>query len=219
MLPIPELNFGFSDAENYRRRENKALFNSIFLRDDSLERLLGNNIFFLIGEKGTGKTAYAIYLSNNNYKNNFANIRYIRETEYQKFVSLKHDKHLALSDYANIWKVIIYLLIAQQIRQREKGIIARFVNFSNLQKAIDKYYANAFSPEISYAINLVEDSKRAAELIAQFARVSGEQSSQISFVETHFQINLLFIQKKFEEALRSLKLSNNHILFIDGIDI
>jgi hypothetical protein len=46
MLKITQLNFGFSDAENYRRRENKALFNSIFLRDDSLERLIQNNIFF-----------------------------------------------------------------------------------------------------------------------------------------------------------------------------
>jgi hypothetical protein len=65
----------------------------------------------------------------------------------------------------------------------------------------------------------VEDSKRAAELMAHYAKVSGENSLQVSFSESRFQTNLLFIQKKFEDALRSLKLKQNHIIFIDGIDI
>lgn len=219
MLKIPELNFGFSDAENYKRRENKDLFNNIFLRNDSLDKLCEDRAFFLIGEKGTGKTAYAVYLSNNDYRNNRASIRYLRETEYQKFVALKRERHLELSDYASIWKVIISLLIAQQISDTESNVLLKFSKLRNLKKAIDEYYANAFSPEISYAINLVEDSKRAAELMAQHARLSGEQSSQMSFTETRFQINLLYIQRSFQDALKSLKLSNNHILFIDGIDI
>ena len=221
MLKIPELNLGFSDAENYKRKENKNFFNSIFLRNDSLEKLCDRSIFFLIGEKGTGKTAYAVYLSNNNYKNNLASIRYIRETEYQKFHTLKKEKHLALSDYTNIWKVIIYLLFAKQIKEKEKSIplLGRFSKFHNLNKAIDEYYANAFSPEIIYAINFIEESKMAAELIAQYAKVGGEKTRGISFSENRFQTNLLYIQKRFEEALSSIKLSNTHILFIDGIDL
>lgn len=220
MLTIPKLNFGFSDAENYKRRENKDLFNHIFLRTDSLDKLCESRIFFLIGEKGTGKTAYAVYLSNNDYKNNLASIRYVRETEYQKFVTLKKEQHLELSDYTNIWKVIIYLLLAQQISEREKStLLSRFSRFNNLKKAVDEYYANAFSPEIIYAIRIVEGSKLAAELIAQHVRVGGEQSSGISFTEKRFQTNLLYIQKHLEDALSSLKLSRSHILFIDGIDI
>jgi hypothetical protein len=65
MLSIPQLNFGFNDAENYRRNENKELFNQIFVRTDELDRICANNVFFLMGEKGTGKTAYAVYLTNN----------------------------------------------------------------------------------------------------------------------------------------------------------
>jgi hypothetical protein len=219
MLKISQLNLGFSDAENYKRRENKNYFNNIFLRDDSLDRLCEDRTFFLIGEKGTGKTAYAVYLSNNNYKNNFASIKYIRETEYQKFVALKRERHLQLSDYANIWKTIIYLLIAEQVSEREKGVLSRFTKFRDLKKAINEYYAHAFSPEIIYAISLIEDSKRVAELMAKYAKLGGEQSSHISFSETRFQTNLMYIQKMFEEAFKSLNLSHNHIIFIDGIDI
>lgn len=220
MLSIPELNFGFNDAENYRRKENKELFNHIFLRTDALERLCEMNNYFLIGEKGTGKTAYAVFLSNNFYKNNFATIRSIRETEYLKFLTLKKERHLALSDYTNIWKVIIYILLAEQVSRFEKGnLISRFSKFQNLKKAMDEYYTNAFSPEIIYAIRFAEESKIAAELIAHYAKVGGEETTNVSFTEERFQTNLLYIQKKFEDALGSLKISNNHILFIDGVDI
>lgn len=60
MRPIRELELGFSDAENYQRRENKQLFNSIFVKNIFLDQLLDQSKYFLIGEKGTGKTAYAV---------------------------------------------------------------------------------------------------------------------------------------------------------------
>ena len=56
MKAIPKLNLGFSDAENYQRRENKDLFNSIFVKNEFLDDLMRPQSFFLIGEKGTGKT-------------------------------------------------------------------------------------------------------------------------------------------------------------------
>lgn len=219
MMQIPDLNFGFSDAENYRRKDNKVFFNNIFLRNESLDELCDSRIFFLIGEKGTGKTAYAVYLSNNNYKNNFASVRYVRETDYLKFVALKSERHLGLSDYTDIWKVIVYLLIAQQISDKEKStILSTFSKFRDIKKVVDEYYANAFSPEIISALHLIEDSKIAAELMSKYSKLGGEQSSRVSFTEKRFQTNLLYIQRNFEDALKSLKLSYNHILFIDGID-
>ena len=71
MKGILDLNLGFTDAENYQRRENKDLFNSIFVKNDFLDELMNSSTFFLIGEKGTGKTAYAVFLSNNNASSGF----------------------------------------------------------------------------------------------------------------------------------------------------
>ncbi|MDD5568173.1 MAG: funZ protein [Candidatus Omnitrophica bacterium] len=220
MQIIPNLNFGFKDAENYKRKENRELFNKIFLRTDAIDKLCQNNIFFLLGEKGTGKTAYAVYLINNNYKNTTAILGNIGETEYQKFITLKKEKHLSLSDYANIWKVIIYLLLSEKIFRKEISTpqFSNFSKFRDLKKAIDEYYANAFTPEIIYALSVIEQSKIVAELIAKYAKAGGEESSQVSFTENRFQTNLLYIQKHFEDALRVFKLSGNHVLFIDGID-
>ena len=49
MLKIPKLDFGFNDAENYRMKEYKELFNDIFLQTEALDQLCKNNNFFLIG--------------------------------------------------------------------------------------------------------------------------------------------------------------------------
>jgi hypothetical protein len=56
-------------------------------------------------------------------------------------------------------------------------------------------------------------------LLSKHAKASGEEKESISFSESRFQTNLLYIQKSFERALSKVKLNTTHILFIDGIDI
>lgn len=221
MLNICDLKLGFSDAENYKRRENKNLLNQIFIRDKSLEKLCEPAISFLIGDKGTGKTAYAVYMANNVLNNNKSTLSYIRETEYQKFITLKKEKHLDLSDYCSIWKVIIYLLLAEQVYKYEDGKVFFKKNkkFKALHNAIQEYYVHAFSPEISHALLFVQESKLAAEILAKYAKIEGVLKEEVTFSESRFQTNLLFIQKNMENALSSIKLKRGHVLFIDGIDI
>ncbi len=221
MKQIPMLGLGFRDAENYRRKEEKEFFSRIFIRTPELDHLCEPSTFFLLGEKGTGKTAYAVFMSIMEYKNNSASLKYIRETDYQKFVEMRVSKHLSLSDYTSIWKVIIYLLLAQQIRDKESKnpLFKTFLKFDKLSIAIDEYYQHAFSPEIIYAIKFAEEANIAAELISKYAKVGVADKSTISFSENQFQVNLLYVQKQFEEAFSSLKLNQNYILFIDGIDI
>jgi len=221
MKPIPEINLGFNDAENYKRKENKELFNKIFVHNIFFDYLLETSKFFLIGEKGTGKTAYAVYLSNNQYSNNISQLKYIRETDYDKFVKMKKQKHLLLSDYASIWKVIVLLLLAKSISRKEldNNPFTKRNRIKALWNAIDEYYKNAFSPEILYALNWIEDSKVAAELISKYLKLGGEENVTSSFQESKFQVNLLYIQNQFQKALSDLKLKNNQIICIDGIDI
>ena len=222
MKSIQELDFGFTDAVNYNRKENKDLFNKIFVRGNYLDKLCDSNVYFLMGEKGTGKTAYAVYLSNNNYKNILASNKFVSDTDYLKFIQLKRDKHLSLSDFTSVWKVILYLLLSKQILEKEKGLLSKIIQYPKLKAlndAIEEYYLGAFSPEIISAITFIEDSKMAAELLFKHAKLSGENSSQLTFSESRFQVNLMYIEKNFREAISKLKLSNDHMLFVDGIDI
>lgn len=221
LKPIKDLNFGFSDAENYKRRENKQLQNDIFLKNIYFYDLFKPNIYFLIGDKGTGKTAYSTYLSNNDIHETKSIIKFIRETDYQKFIFLKKEKHLQLSDYTNIWKVILLLLLSSSIEVNEvdSSIFSKTKKIKSITDAINEYYNNAFNPEIISTFTLIENSKSAAEIIYKFFKLSGEESSNITFNDHKFQSDLAYIQRKFEETLNDLKLNKNKILFIDGIDI
>lgn len=221
MKSIPELNLGFRDAESYKIRENKELLNKLFLRNRTLEELVDTNKYFLIGEKGTGKTAYAVYCSNNNYKNTNSVIKYIRETEYKKFVELKTKNHLTLTDYTNMWKVILLLLISEFITSRElkHSLFERANKFKALKASIEEFYMSAFSPEILSAISFAEESSVSAGILSKHLHLAGEEKERVQFSEARFQVNLLYIQKRLEEALSSLKLNENHTLYIDGIDI
>ena len=225
MKLVSDLDLGFRDAESYKSRKNRERFNRIFVPNQTLDRLCDPNVYFSVGEKGTGKTADAVYMSNNNYKGHRSSLKYIRETDYQKFVQMKKEKNLNLSDYTNIWKVIIYLLISRDVTDGESKfpMIDGLFRFKQLNAAVEEYYQHAFSPEILYAIEFADEAKRAAEIVAKHAGVGGrlgvEKKASTNFSENRYQTNLLFIQRAFEDALTSLKLTQNHVLFIDGIDI
>jgi hypothetical protein len=221
MKRIAELNFGFNDAVNYKKPENKEMFEKFFFKTDEFQKLFSNSIYFILGEKGTGKTAYATYVVNNYISDTRGFLNYISETDYQKFIKLKNENHLLLSDYTNIWKVSIYLLLAERIKQSEKSntLFKITAKFHALQGAIDEYYLNAFSPEIVHALNFVEKSKFSAEVISKYFKALGESIKEGSFTHSKFQTNLLYIQNHFEQALASLKFKSNYLIFIDGIDI
>lgn len=221
MKQYKDLDLGFSDAINYSKPENKELLNRFFYKDQSLEELMNSNKYFLIGAKGTGKTALAVYLANNEYKNTYSSINYIKETEYVKFINLKRLHNLQLSDYTNVWKVLIMLLMSKEVEHGE-AILSQLKNFSEfecLRKAVDEFYKRAFSPEIVTAFNIVEESYQAVKAFSEVFELDGSNSISESKEGKSFQLNLLSLENYFKKGLGGLKLTKNHILFIDGIDI
>lgn len=221
MIPFTELNLGFADAINYKKRENKGLLTKFFIHNKELDALLSSNIYFLVGDKGTGKTAYSIYLSNNEYKNTLSQSYPISETEYVKFITLKNERHLTLSDYTNIWKVLLLLLMSQQIEKGENILnnIRNYKEYSNLRKGIDLFYDYAFSPEIITALNMVENVEGAIKVMSEVFETGVKSSSEYVWEGQTFQLNLLKLEHTFKNSLKKVKLSKDHLLFIDGIDI
>jgi hypothetical protein len=222
MKEFKDLNLGFVDAENYLQKDSKSFFDKVFFKDENLEKLLRASTFFLIGEKGTGKTAYSVFLSNNDYKNTQSSIKYIRETDYTKFIELKKLKQLTLSDFSSVWKVIILLLISMQINEKDltNSRFQKKSKYLSLLNTINDYYDNAFSPEIVYALEMISTDELLAKLKVNNAFEAGATSSSSVKVESRkFRAELFRIERDFKAALSELKLSQNILLFIDGIDI
>lgn len=215
MEKISDLTFGFNDAINYKKPENKELFQKFFFKTEEYQKIFSGTTYFLIGDKGTGKTAYATYLVNNETNGYKGFINFISSTDYPKFIKLKNDNHLQLSDYTNIWKVLIYLLLSEHIQRAEKSnsFFALTDKFEALKNAINEYYVNAFSPEIINALNFVEKTKFSAEVISKYFTALGEKTKEGSFTHSRFQTNLLYIQNHFEQAISSITLKSNYIFF------
>lgn len=183
MLPLKALNLGFADATNYAKRHNKELFNRFFVEGAQLTQLLEPDRYFLIGEKGTGKTAFSVFLSNNNYKEHRSSITAIAETDYQAFMRLKKRDGLALSDYDNIWRMILMVLLCRAITEQEidNNIVSRSQRLKALQNAIDSYHKNAFSPEVVTVLKFLDDSTRSAKVMAKYihAELGGENLADL----------------------------------------
>ena len=70
MKAFSQIDFGYGDAANYKNnRKYKEFFSKVFVKDEKLERLMREDTYYLIGDKGTGKTAYSVFLENNEYQN------------------------------------------------------------------------------------------------------------------------------------------------------
>jgi hypothetical protein len=218
-LAVKDLNIGSIDAVNYTSRQDKEFLNRIFLKDNFLERLLESKRYFLVGEKGTGKTAYAAFLTSNQYKNTRSQITGMTSTDYSKFIKIKQLGHLQISDYVDTWRVILLMLISQHVKTAEPIRILQFGKFTDVQTAIDQYYKSAFVPEIVNAIEFVEHAEQSAAIIAKVAKIGVKHSASATEKGTGFQTSLMFVEKAFKDAIGSLKLEQNHIIFIDGIDV
>lgn len=222
MKSFKSLNLGFLDAENYLERDNKTFFNKIFLKDENLDNLLRSSTYFLIGEKGTGKTAYSVFLSNGEYKETRSVIKYIRETDYTKFVELKRQKNLSLSDFSSIWKVILLVLLSKQISEQDlkNNFFQRKDKIDSLVHILDDYYENAFSPEIINALNVVENDELMGLLkIQNIGEFGAKHGTSLTSQSKNFQVELSRIEREFKNALECLNLKKSILLFIDGIDI
>ncbi|WOF41877.1 hypothetical protein KNJ79_11540 [Sphingopyxis indica] len=158
MLPIPDLNFGSIDAVSYRQRDQREFLKKTLYREHFLHKIMEPSKYFLIGEKGTGKTSYSVFLENTDYENMRAKVIELNSTDYQKFISLKENGSLSVSSYSDIWRVILLMIMCDTIAKKINPTAFNFYKFNAIKNAIDKYYHNAFRPEVDTSLEFIRES-------------------------------------------------------------
>jgi len=220
MKSIPELEFGHNDASQYLYGRDKNLFNQLFFRTPVFEKLLKPKTYFLIGEKGTGKTAFAVYLSNQNSTGHDAQVQVVGNTEYRRFIELKNSKKLSYSDYTAVWRVLLLLLVSQKLKS-DISLIEKLKaprSFPKLCEAIDDFYSSAFVPEFEQAFEMIYRNEESLKLIAKALNISIKEGEERKTGGREMVFNLFHLEKGFKSALSNVRLSKQHILFIDGLD-
>lgn len=216
MIPLDQIRISKTDAINYYKGEDKEFLNKIYFNDEKYKEVLKSKIYFLLGDKGTGKTAFAVYKSNNESDDLKSSLKFTSETDFKKFIRLIDSGKINLSDFVSVWKVILLLLISEEIKPIIEGnIITNYFALSRIDKAIFKYYEAAFYPEITNAIEIIDKADIFLEILKN-VKVTTSRSEKTE--KTGYQISLLEIENEFKKAIREISIKKNFILFIDGTD-
>lgn len=218
--PIKALTEPYNDALNYKTKAQKEFFNKVFLRTEELRKCLAPSTYFLMGEKGTGKTAYAVYLENNSVDEFRCQVTTMTETQYKRFIALKRQGKLAYSDYANIWRSMLLFLAGRMLVTKSKNFLHKITRkFTKVEAEIEKWSKNALNPEIESAFEAISSESFTASLKPEgVGEAGGEVRTQQTEKTPTIRHHLLETENALKEAISSLTISKNHILFVDGID-
>lgn len=225
MKRVTELVIPMGDAENYRTRDDKAFFNDVYFRTEYLEALLDPKKYFLCGDKGTGKTAMAVYLQNNDYKNTKADHVFIRDTEIRELNNLRKSGRLSLADSGLIWETAILLRVARLIDSSllTNGWIERYELLKSIKAATEKYYEERQNPEIKVDIEILKNRDLAATLAAGAdgvgsVSVSGSAGRGVTEKYVHYRDLVYAVNAALRQALSKARYSKRLIVFLDGLD-
>lgn len=224
MKPIKDLFEPSIDAIDYNSKEKKLFFQNSYLATEFLEKACQSNCYYMIGEKGTGKTALATHIQITSPKNIGAKLISISETQYKRFIHLKEHGKLSYTDYSIIWRsTILYLMSILVIDKNKKWHHKITKRFKSIEDAIKKYDSSAHVPELEYVIEFATTLTRDSDLSAELPKIvkagikeHGTQSTKTT--QTEIKSALLECEKILKTGLQDLRLDDDIVLFIDGID-
>lgn len=234
---VSELRTLSTNADDFNEARNKLdekLFDRVFLKDEFYELISNQNTYFIVGEKGSGKTAYAVYYCNNKRKG-IAELNRVPSQMYYKFISLKQRGQLDNTPYHEIWENVIMMMILNFIKNDlEKNIFKRIFHKKKIEHIsffLEKFHKNAYDPNFEAILDVVQSytEKITAELSAKLASskinlgssINGESSEQNTST-SHLQKTSMALTELFNESkqlFEKVKYSKNIDFFIDGIDI
>lgn len=223
--PFNEIELGFSDAENYLN-DHKEMFKTIFINRE-LNSLMKRSITYLIGEKGTGKTAYAVYFENNDYKNTKSERINMDNIISHSFIS-STEKNFNFKNCKEDWTVLLLLKMAKSITPEdlENTDSNNNQHFLNLREKIKDIDLSSIYNNIEITIKTTDSNNIAlgGKIDTHIIKVSGEANSQVL---KSVEIDQLFItnivslhnlKNDFIDAFKKIRLKRNRFIFIDKVD-
>lgn len=111
-----------------------------FFHMNFVERLINGQKSFVIGRKGTGKTAIGKYIESINKYDIFTKKLTFKNFPFNDLYSLENKRFPSSNQYITLWKYLIYTTIAKQMMKNEK------IDYGIRQKLESVYSSD---PEIS----------------------------------------------------------------------
>ncbi|MFS8999192.1 P-loop ATPase, Sll1717 family [Streptococcus infantis] len=234
---VSELRTLSTNADDFNEARNKLdekLFDRVFLKDEFYELISNQNTYFIVGEKGSGKTAYAVYYCNNKRKG-IAELNRVPPQMFYKFIGLKQRGQLENTPYHEIWENVIMMMILSYIKNDLKKNIYKRIFYKKkidrISSFIEKFHRNAYDPNFQAILDVVQSytEKISSELSAKLtihktgvgSKINGESGEQNTST-SHLQKTSMALTELFNESkqlFEKVNFSKTIDFFIDGIDI
>lgn len=230
-MDFVDIDIPYDEAENYFKPAHKMTLNKLFYKDANYEKLLLDTTYYLIGEKGSGKTTYCAYFCNNTIseiktKHKIRSKRYvIGVDDYNKIIQMKKDGKLNYTHYITLWKAILLTKLLASLEDDEVAFFGGRA-YEKIRDILESYHftkitMDSFSP-VSFMDNekfaLSYGVKATSEHGELGTNGGGEYGSQVSTEKYVYEDNWTKFINDVADAVYKLKLVNTHYLFIDGID-
>lgn len=128
-----------------------------FYDDGEISQLASGEKCFVIGRKGSGKTAIADYINTIDAHNVFSVKISFKNFPFNEIYSYVNDNFTAPNQYISIWKYVIYSSVCQMLSRNEQidsSVLASLKKLygvdteKRLNKLIEKWTATSFNLEI-----------------------------------------------------------------------
>lgn len=220
-----DIEIPFDEAENYFKPNNREKLNKLFYKDKNYDKLLLDTTYYLIGEKGSGKTTYCAYFCNNTVNNTRSNRYAISVDDYNKIIRMKNEGTLNYTHYLTLWKAILLTKLLASVDENEISLF-HGSTLSKIRKLLEQYNFTKITKDTFSPVSFMDNIKFSESINGNIggenascsSNSSNETTSQRTVEKFIYEDNWIVFINKIAEDLEKLRLKNNHYLFIDGID-
>ena len=137
--------------------EAKQESTSYFYSTGEAQELLDGKKYFVIGRKGTGKTAIAEYISNKLDESHYSEKLSFKNFPFNYLYSLENAKYTAPNQYITIWKYLIYSCVCKMMTKNpsiDKDVVSKLKKIypidakATLAKMVESWTATDFGIEV-----------------------------------------------------------------------
>lgn len=207
---IKHVDFGSIDGLNDKH------LSSYFLDKNYWSKIVNGKEFFIIGRKGTGKSAIYTWVHEQQYKHGVLveNLSF-KNFPFEKLLKLSDDDFSKPNQYQSIWRNIILSEIAAQIIKDQLATV------DEEWKEIERYVKHRFGTDLTELHQKVTTTTKKSEGALKFDFISGSRSSAKEITIGDGLENITNINKRLEQLIRSYlkrKKTRRYIIQFDQLD-
>ncbi len=147
----------FEIAENWKLEARQEDNQRYFFHTKEAEKILNGNKYYVIGRKGSGKSAISEYIVKKNEFNIFTEKLSFKNFPFNELYTYENPKYTYPNQYITIWKYIIYSNICKLMAKNEnidsniRKILVKLYpsdSVKSLSRMIEKWMATEFGASV-----------------------------------------------------------------------